>query len=280
MSDNQRIKSGDESENYQASGDITVNKGLSFTEVKEVAMMVFENNFVKLGEQVEELVHTRADKLITDYLEKLRIEYPEAINNTIDPDIRAGIYEAQKDFVRSGKEDTEKLLVDLLIERTTEVQSDFKNIVMNEALSVASKLSKVQLDLLSISYLSKHLSFNQPSNPLNFVMLIEPFKYLFDEDVDSSADYTFLSYLGCMDISIGSVDYDKIIEFKNLIGLSNEEEIKNNLSNFPLLLKMKYFWNSNTRNIKNGTTTPVGNAIAFVNINRCLGYKAVPLDLS
>lgn len=42
---------------------------------------------------------------------------------------------------------------------------------------------------------------------------------------------------------------------------------------------MNSFWDSNIRKIQNSTTTPVGSAIAMVNINRQLGYKVIPLLL-
>lgn len=280
MKDNkQELQGGDHSANYQANRDITVHQGMAFAEVKDVAMMVFENNFLKLGEQVEELVNQRAEKIIVEYLDKLRSEKPEALANTIDPDIRAVIYEAQKDYARSGKEDTEKLLVDLLFERTVEVQSDFKNIVLNEALSVASKLSKLQIDLLSISYLGKYISFNQLIHPSAFEHFLEPFQYLFDSKFDAYSDYSFLTYLGCMDISIGSLDFDKMISSKNLSGLASEDEVRMKISDYPLLSKMRFFWNSNERSMQNATTTPVGNVIATVNINRHLGSKEIPFIL-
>lgn len=279
MNENQKIRSGNESENYQAGGDLTINQGMSFSEVKDVAMMVFEKNFIKLGEQVEELVNERAEKFIIHYLDKIRMNHPEALKNTIDPDIRAGIYEAQRDFVRSGKENIEDLLVDLLVERTTEIESNFKNIVMNEALSVASKLSKTQIDILSVSYLGKYISFTQPTHPQVYSDFIKPFQYLFDQNVDAYSDYSFLSYLGCLDISIGSTDFKNLILSKNLSQLTNEDELQDNLSSYPLLLKMNSFWDSNIRKIQNSTTTPVGSAIAMVNINRQLGYKVIPLLL-
>lgn len=279
VSDNQRIKSGDESENYQAGGDITVNQGMSYMDVKDVAMTVFENNFAKLGEQVEVLVMERAERLINAYLEKIRTENPEALANTIDPDIRAGIYEAQKDFARSGKEDVEKLLVDLLVERTVSVDSDFKNIILNEALLVASKLSKTQIDILTVSYIGNYISFNTITDPFQYSLLISPYQYLFDSNIDTHSDYRFLSYLGCIDISIGSIDFTRMISGKNIAGFTTEDESRASVSNYPVLLKMQSFWDSNYRSIQNSTTTPVGNVIATLNANRNLGYKNIPFIL-
>lgn len=281
MNENQRIRSGNDSENYQSAGDLTVNNthGISYEAAKDIAMTVFENNFLKLGEQVEEIVNERAEKLINDYLEKIRSEKPEALINTTDPDIRAGIYEAQRDYARSGKEEVEKLLVDILVERTIDVSSDFKNTIMNEALSIASKLNKIQIDLLTVSFLGRYVSFNNPTNPNTFNELLQPFEYLLRSNVDKLSDYTFLSYLGCMDLSIGSVSFETVITSKKLVGFSSEGEMSSNLSTYQNIAKMRTFWNSTNRKIQNATTTPVGNAIATININNKLGFKYMPFIL-
>lgn len=279
MNEKQRIKSGDESENFQAGGDITVNQGLSYTEVKDVAMTVFENNFIKLDEQVEKIVNERAEKLINDYLERIMDEHPDTLVNTVDPDIRASIYEAQRDYARSGKNNIEKLLVDLLVERTANTESDFSNVVLKEALSVVSKLNKTQIDIVTVSVLGKYYKYNNLVDPHLYVQLLSPFAYLFESKNDTVNDYLFLSYLGCIDISAGSNDFTSLIVSKNLKGLTSEEEVKENISQYPVLEKMKEFWDSNSRKIKQATATPVGNYIATANINREHGGQVLQFSL-
>ena len=56
FNEKQKIDSGDNAQNYQVANDITINHDMAYTEVKDVAMMVFKNNFVDLGHQVERLV--------------------------------------------------------------------------------------------------------------------------------------------------------------------------------------------------------------------------------
>lgn len=280
MNENQRIRSGDESENYQSANDITVNHnyGISYEAAKDIAMTVFENNFIKLGEQVEEIVSKRAEKLVNDYLEKIRSENPEALKNTVDPDIRAGIYEAQKDYARSGKEEVEKLLVDLLVERTINVDSDFKNILLNEALSVAAKLSKAQIDLLTIHYFFTNLFYSREDSPDVFETALEPFLYLFYRIASLHSDLHFLSYLGCLSLSIGKRDFNKILSSKNIIGLSSDEEIKKNINNFENISRLKAFYENPSNQLSGATSTPVGDVIAITNFNKL--YKDYKLSYS
>lgn len=280
FNEKQKIDSGDNAQNYQAANDITINQGMSYTEVKDVAMMIFKNNFIDLGEQVEKLVNERAEKFITDYLNKLKLENPQAISNTIDPDIRYGIFEAQKSYVRSGKDDTEKFLVDLLFERTVTSGNEMKEIVLNEALTVASKLTKLQLDILSISFIGTYIGFTNKTHPNTYIQFLRPFEYLFETNVDKRSDYYYLTYLGCGDVSIGSVDFDTMIRGKNISGFETEQSTKENILNYPILNKMRPFWDNQNRKIQNMTTTPVGNILAIININKSLGYKGLSLDLA
>lgn len=281
FNEKQKLESGNDSTNYQSAGDITVNQqGLSYTEVKDVAMMIFKTNFVNLGEQVDHIVNERAEKIINDYLEKLRKENPEAILNTIDPDIRYGIYEAQKSYARSGREDTEKLLVNLLYERTVTSNDEMRRIILNEALEVASKMTNLHIDLLSISFLGRMVNFTNKVNPENFVNLISPFAYVFELNKDKYTDYYLLASLGCGEISIGSVNFDKMISGKNILNLETEGMIREQIVNYPILNKMKTFWDNPNRKMQNMTTTPIGSVLAIVNINRVLGFKAIPLELA
>lgn len=281
FNEKQKLESGNDSTNYQSAGDITVNQqGLSYTEVKDVAMMIFKTNFVNLGEQVDHIVNERAEKIINDYLEKLRKENPEAILNTIDPDIRYGIYEAQKSYARSGREDTEKLLVNLLYERTVTSNDEMRRIILNEALEVASKMTNLHINLLSISFLGRMVNFTNKVNPENFVNLISPFAYVFELNKDKYTDYYLLASLGCGEISIGSVNFDKMISGKNILNLETEGMIREQIVNYPILNKMKTFWDNPNRKMQNMTTTPIGSVLAIVNINRVLGFKAIPLELA
>lgn len=277
MNEKQRIKSGDESEIYQAGGDINFTEGISYTEVKDVAMMVFENNFLKLGDRVEEIVNERAEKLISDYLKRIMDEHPEAIVNTIDPDIRAGIYEAQRDYARSGKEETEKLLVELLVERTVNNSSDFSNVVINEALTIVSKLNKIQIDLLTILYVFRNIAFTVSVPAQKYEELLYPFQYLFNIDKKINSDLNFLSYLGCISITpVGSINFFQLLSNKNIEGFSTIKQAEESIEDFPLLLEFRSFFMSSESNLKGSSMTPVGEAIAITNFNNFEHLPTMP----
>ncbi|PWX59630.1 hypothetical protein CYK85_13860, partial [Clostridium perfringens] len=160
MLNGQRIDSGDNSTNIQGK-EVTIinNSGLSYSDVKDIAMSVFKSNFYDLGENVEKIVQERAEKILDDYLESLNSKNPEYIKNTEDPDIRYVIYEAQKNYARRGEQISKKLLVETLVNRTIIKGNPIKELVLNEALDVIPKITDKQITILTLILLSRYFNY-------------------------------------------------------------------------------------------------------------------------
>lgn len=266
MNENQKIKSGDESNNYQARGDITINNGLSYSEVKEVSMSVFKENFLTLGDEIKDLVEARAEKVVDDYLKELRETDPNSLVKTVDPDIRANIYEAQRSYVRRGNDDIEALLIKALVERTVENENEFKNIIMNEAIALFNKLTLQQVQRLTIIFMAFSISF-----PDSFETYVDfhfrLYRKLFEQDnvLDRRKDLLFLQHLGCISISIGNKNICDIINRK-----FNRNYDKNMLNNQPEKIKLFFqVFEDRSNGYENSTISPVGSAIAITYLKKC-----------
>ena len=167
MRNKQDASGGDNSTFNQAGGDVnlstTINNGMGYFEVKDLFMDLFQNEFTKLGKDVEDLINERAERIITGYLNKLFEENPNLIQNTKDPDIRYGIIEAQKAYARFGNAEMSELLIDVLVQRT-KAEDSFSSIVLNEALTVIPKLTKFQINILSVLYAIESIRYINPTN--------------------------------------------------------------------------------------------------------------------
>lgn len=259
----QTIDSGDNSTNIQGK-EVTViqnNSGLSYSEVKDIAMNVFKNNFYELGEKVEKIVQERAENILDDYLEKLSSKNSESIKNTQDPDVRYVIYEAQKDHARRGDDNIKKLLVDMLIERTLS-NNDINSLVLNEALKVTSKLTIKQINLLSFIFLIKHLNFVREVPIEDYIDMVKAIQSLFNLLPNDHA-FEHLQYASCISISIGSIEFDRIISHK-FPQINDENQARTIISSNQYLQELSSVWN-NTR-CRNCSLTSVGIAIAIMNI--------------
>ncbi|MEK3821358.1 LPO_1073/Vpar_1526 family protein [Cytobacillus sp. FSL W8-0315] len=272
MGDKKEINSGDHSTNIQGNK-VTVNQqsGLDYLQVRQVAMDVFKSNFYDLGDKVEKLVNDRAEEVLNKYLTKLEEESPEAVENTVDPDVRYAIYEVQKSHARRGENDISDLLVDILIQRTTNQNESFVKLVLNEALEIIPKLTIKQIDVLSFIFMFRYLVFVRPISFAAFYNTIN--EIIKSEEIpNNEIFYQHLQYSGCLSISIGSATSKTIMENRESHFI--DDDIKPTISsygNFPIYL---HKWD-NTK-LCNSSLTSVGIAIAISNIKRKTGLD---LDL-
>lgn len=193
----QKQEGGDSSTNLQGQS-IVINQGISYSDAKEIALDVYKSNYLQLSQDAAELARSRAEELTDDFLQKLKEEKEEAIEEIGTPGMQSAIYEAQKQFAKSGDKDLEGLLVDILVERAITPDRNIQQIVLDEALSVAGKLTTEQMDALTLNFLITH---TQKPNLVNLESIKE---YLIREIVpfthelsDTSSCYKHLEYAGC-----------------------------------------------------------------------------------
>jgi len=203
MSNRQSQKSGHSSVNIQGQ---EVSIGLGYSEVRQVAMDLFEANFHKLRNEAAEIARERAESFVNSFIEEAaregQTELPEAEN----PDFQYVFFSSQREYARTGDENLGDLLVQLLVDRTKVQQRDLEQIVLNESLAVASKLTLDQLDALSLIF-SLRYTIREGLSTLDDLHeyldeVILPF--VLGASRNQSA-YQHLEFAGCGAISVGEV---------------------------------------------------------------------------
>ena len=274
MMNKQDARGGENSTVNQAGGDVnlstTINYGMGYSETKDLFMDVFHIEFTKLGKDVEHLINERAEKIVVDYLNKLVQEDPNLIQNTKNPDIRYDIIEAQKAYARLGDQEMADLLVKILVERTKSTENTFKNIALNESLSVIPKLTSKQIDVITLIYLVRYYSF-VPEFKMPFDFYYQTLvNFLAVEIPNSEMFYQHLQYSGCLSISIGSSSFASIFMHKFPHLFKDETEVNSFISSYSDVSQLKNKWD-NTK-MCNTSLTSVGLVIAITNINRIMNY--------
>lgn len=274
MMNKQDARGGENSTVNQAGGDVkvstTINYGMGYTEAKDLFMDLFHIEFMKLGKDVEHLINERAEKIVVDYLNKLVQEDPNLIQNTKNPDIRYDIIEAQKAYARLGDQEMADLLVKILVERTKSTENTFKNIALNESLSVIPKLTSKQIDVITLIYLVRYYSF-VPEFKMPFDFYYQTLvNFLAVEIPNSEMFYQHLQYSGCLSISIGSSSFASIFMHKFPHLFKDETEVNSFISSYSDVSQLKNKWD-NTK-MCNTSLTSVGLVIAITNINRIMNY--------
>jgi hypothetical protein len=255
----QEITGGDYSNNVQGN-EVTVHQhGMSYSDIKDIAMDVFKSNFYDLGERIETVVNERAEKLINKYLDELKKQSPESLSNTNDPDVRFVIYEAQKNHARRNDDEIADLLVDLLVSRTKQKDQKFITLVCNEALEIIPKLTTKQIDILTVIFIVKHVNIGAVFNVKDLPLFMNQFLQGINSD-----EFVFqhLQYSGCISISIGSVNINKILS-----GAYPNDPIIDDLQlRYQKLIDL---WG--TTKFENSSLTSVGIAIALSNFKKKTG---------
>jgi hypothetical protein len=237
--DEQIQQVGDGATAYQATGNIVINKGLSYSDVRDVALDVFRSNFLQLAGEAKDVARQRAEEITDKFLEKLQKENPIGLNQAQTPDFQYGLFAVQRDFARTADKDLGDLLVDLLVDRTKHPERDMVQIVLNECLLVAPKLTNEQLSALTVIF---QLKYCRTAGILTFDQLrdqLDKFLRPFVETLPRSAtSYRHLEFAGCGTAQVTSHSLEELL-WTQYQGLFDKGVAPNELSG------AKFYFNRN-----------------------------------
>ncbi len=193
----QKQEGGDSSTNVQGKS-VVIYQGISFADAKEIALDVYKSNFMQLSREAVQVARERAEEITDDFLSKLKKENEQAVASLKDPGMQSALFEAQKQYAKTGDKNLEGLLVDILVERASLSERNIRQIVLDESLGVASKLTTEQMDALTVNFLlvkTRNMSLNNLDLLGTYLdSHILPF---LAELTDKSTCYEHLEYVGC-----------------------------------------------------------------------------------
>lgn len=193
----QKQQGGDSSTNLQGQT-IVINQGITYSDAKEIALDVYKANFLQLSHDAVEVARARAEEITDAFLERLKNENEAAVSEMSKPGMQAALFEAQKQYAKTGDKNLEGLLVDILVERASTPDRNIHQIVLDESLAAAGKLTTEQMDALTVNFL-----LSKTKNH-TLVSLVALNRYIDEEIVpflpelsESSSCYEHLEYVGC-----------------------------------------------------------------------------------
>lgn len=195
-------RGGDASTNIQAQGNVYL--GVSYDQARQIALDVFEANFLRLSGLAEQVALERASFITEKFLSKFALEYPQGIAQVQDPDFQFALFSAQKEFARSGDEGLGDLLVQLLIDRTKQPDRGMQRTVLNESLLVAPKLTDDQISALSIILVIRYAREKTVRNLgslLDFLNKNLPIDVISNGLLEKQISLQHMEYAGCGSLS-------------------------------------------------------------------------------
>jgi hypothetical protein len=205
-------RSGDNSTNIQAGGAVTIHQGLTYADARQIALDVFKGNFLQLSDEAADLARRRAEEITEAFLSELQTQNQAGVSQAKDPDFQHALFTVQKEYARCGDKELGDLLVDLLVDRTKQQSRSILQIVLNESLGVAPKLTRDHLAALSVVFLFRYTANSGLRSLADFLGLLDKFVQPFADFLEKKAAcYQHLEYSGCGTISIGSISLQELL---------------------------------------------------------------------
>lgn len=231
--------------------------GISPEEAIKITNKLFIDNFPKLQEQAMATVNQRFDEFQETLFRKLS-ENPN-INYGVfaEPDMQYVLYEAEMNYARYGTEELLETLSSLLQKRIEFSNQDYIKIVIDSAIKIVGQLTQQQIDLLTLTFLTKVVKFgrvktlNDLERVYNYISSIVT--------VENNGGFSMLLSCGCLQLGLDSVQQ----RAANSYGFKKEEVAK-------ILPKSFRFVPPDY------DTSDIGNAIAIINAQN----KGIELNLS
>lgn len=193
-------------------GTVIVNYGMPEEKVHDIAMEIFRDNFLRLRDEAAGIALGRAEKLVDNLLARLGSMEVKLDNLSRDPDFQSTLYIAQREYARSGSEDLERLLIELLSERIKAPERNLIQIVFNECVAVAPKLTNPQLSALSLTFLLSRTQNFSVIDDKSFRQYCDAQLLPFLDDASREhSHFEHLMYCGCGTISIGSIPLERCL---------------------------------------------------------------------
>ena len=239
LSNKQEQKTGDNSTSIQATElaiDVTINQGLSYTDVKDIALDVFKANFYELGAKAQEIARSRAEEITESFLNKLEQENANGFAKADDPDFQNALFVVQREYAKCGDKELGDLLVDLLVDRSKQEQRDILQIVLNEALTTAPKLTSRQLTVLTITFMFRYVQFGMVVNLESLGRFFDKFTLPFIGLLGTGKTSCFqhLEFTGCGTVGLSQVTLEGVLEsvYQGIFlkGFDHEEALRKGLT--------------------------------------------------
>lgn len=210
MMKDKKQEGGDGSSNIQAEN-VNVYNGITYKDAKEIALDVFNSNFIRLKSEAAQIAAERAEEITEKIVKELNEKSPESLDEFKNPAMQDALFQTQKEYAKSGDEELGDLLVDILVDRAKTQERNMLQLVLDESLIVAPKLTVEHFDLLTLNFLLAQTVNQRVRNLESFRDYIKNQIIPFADDLrNERTTFNHLEYLGCGHIRVG--DYGQLEE--------------------------------------------------------------------
>ncbi len=204
MMKDKKQEGGDGSSNIQAEN-VNVYNGITYNDAKEIALDVFNSNFIRLKSEAAQIALERAEEITEKIIKELNEKSPESLEEFKNPAMQDALFQTQKEYAKSGDKELGDLLVDILVDRARTQERNMLQLVLDESLIIAPKLTVEHFDVLTLNFLLAQTVSQRVRNLITFSAYIKTQILPFTNDLrNERTTFNHLEYLGCGHIRVGN----------------------------------------------------------------------------
>jgi hypothetical protein len=223
---------GDHSTAVQATN-VTIIQQSDRTQIEAVARDVIRRELETLTAQAGATFQTRAETLVSGFIEKLSTSSTFDFRKVEDPRFQFALHEAQKGYGKDGSAQLKDELTSLLVRIGSESRDEVAKLYA-EAINVVPLLTAAQVKAIAVVCAARSLTFR----PSTIEQLTDNFKSQVFPFVDgaarSSFDFNHIEYARCGQVGMGSFTLWSVVQcsaaelsrsiFKRLFGRSDSTD--------------------------------------------------------
>ncbi|GHV88798.1 hypothetical protein AGMMS50267_11580 [Spirochaetia bacterium] len=269
---NQKVNEG--STAYQANGAMTVNNGMTFTEVRQLFEDLFERNFPRLVDAAAEKAQENLLKFYNEVASKLK-EHEGTIDfgKFTNPNTQYLLSSTITDAARTGN--NLEFLSEALVTGLRSDSSEMLDIITEQALGLIPRLTNLHINTITLNQYIRNMrtlnihDFSESAHKDTAVLkLLGEFNNISMGTIHYITSLGIASYINVVKYN----EYESVFKnhYPDLYGTKKENEIKTDIEIKSPSMKIM-FDVFETKNVFQLTLNPVGQLIALINLKKVLG---------
>lgn len=265
-------KISDNSAGIQADRDVTVNVGLTFSEVEKLTKLFLQENFPKLREDAMFQAQENISTFLNEFEKQLEEKFDKLnVNKFSDPDIQSSINDAVQESGKRGSDANISFLVDLILRKASQNVNDLQSLTISEAIKIVPRLSNSHISLLTIMFFFQEMHLKVCNDLREYDPTFAKLSTLLNDFVGFTAwNLQYLEHQSCLVFkSIGRGNAISILKSKHSNLQTAPDSILQQQVNQSAYVK-DFVALHDKYNVGGTRLTIIGQMIAVINISKYL----------
>jgi len=207
----QRQEGGDGSTNIQAQS-VSIS-GITHAEARQIALDAMRAELGSLTGNAERIAQERMTFYADGLLARLA-ERPELLERFAEPRTQISVRDAHRLHAKRGTDDVAELTLDMLVDFIACQGSDFKSVVLNDAIETTHKLTTQQIDALSVLVVVRHYELTGDTLEDWCNQVADLAGFFAKGATRSPAELDYLVTIGCADFEVMNQTFAQLFNMR------------------------------------------------------------------